>query len=158
MSFFNKLKKEMGGVEIKIEKPSKGKAKKEETKIEAVKEEKEWFSPTEGQLAIDVYQTDGEIFIQSAIAGITPQDLDITIENDTVTIRGVRQKPADDIVSTTPKDYFYQECYWGPFSRQVILPAEVDGGRTEATMKDGILTIKVPKIDREKKRKIAVKE
>jgi len=123
-----------------------------------VKEEKkkEWFEP-EGQLAIDVYQTDDEILIQSAIAGVSPQNLDITIENDMVTIRGVRERPADESI-TIPKDYFYQECYWGPFSRQIILPAEVDGSRAEATMKEGILTVRIPKIQKEKKRKIVVKE
>jgi HSP20 family protein len=168
MGFFEKLKKEIV-VEGEVgELPKKKKTKKNEEKSgpreEVIKEEvpktkkekaKEWFEP-EGQLAIDVYQTDGDIFIQSAIAGVNPQDLDITIENDVVTIKGTREKPVDE--AALPKDYFYQECYWGPFSRQIILPAEVDGSRAEATMKEGILTIKIPKIQKEKKRKIMVKE
>jgi HSP20 family protein len=165
MGFFEKLKK---GVGIEEEKPAKNREKKmQKKKTEQLDEDevsitqkqepkkKEWFE-AEGQLAIDVFQTDGEIFIQSAIAGVNTENLDITIENDVVTIRGNREKPVDE--AATPKDYFYQECYWGPFSRQVILPAEVDGSRVEATMKEGILTIKIPKIEREKKRRITVKE
>ena len=69
-------------------------------------------------------------------------------------IKGAREKPIEE--SST--NYFYQECYWGPFSREIILPCEVDPSRVEATMKEGILTIRIPKIEREKKRKILVKE
>lgn len=108
----------------------------------------------EGQLTIDVYQTDGEIVIQSAIAGIEPEDLDISIENDMVTIRGNREK----VFEKEEKNYFYQECYWGRFSREIILPAETDNSRAKAEMKNGILTIRIPKTEREKKKKIVVRE
>ena len=128
------------------------KKKTEKKKIEAG-EEKKWFE-LEGQLTVDVYQTDKEIIIQSAIAGIEPENLDITIENDLVIIRGNRERKFIE----EKKNYFYQECYWGRFSREIILPAEVDGSRAKATMEKGVLTIRMPKIEREKKRKIAVRE
>lgn len=107
----------------------------------------------DGQLAVDVYQTDTELVIRSAIAGIKTEDLDISIESDSVMIRGVREHPPEK----SEKNYFYQECYWGPFSRQIILPEETDSGRAEASMKEGILTIRIPKIERKEKRKILVK-
>jgi len=127
-------------------------AEKDYTPSPPKKEEKEkWFEP-EGQLAIDVYQTESELVIQSAIAGVEPENLDISLERDVLTVKGTRQKPLEET-----GDYFAQECYWGPFSREVILPVEVDPGRVEATMKEGILTIRIPKILRERKRKIAIK-
>lgn len=114
---------------------------------------KKWFE-SEGELTVDVYQTDTDIVIQSAIAGVKGENLDITIENDLVIIRGTREKN----IEVEEKNYFHQECYWGSFSRKIILPVEVDPSRAQASMKDGILTIKIPKIEREKKRKIMVKE
>jgi len=117
-----------------------------------VKEEGEkWFEP-EGQLAIDIYQTENELVIRSAIAGVKPEFLDISFERDIITIRGKREKPSEE-----KGDYFSQECYWGPFSREIILPVEVDPNLAEATMKEGILTIRLPKIEREKKKKIVVR-
>jgi HSP20 family molecular chaperone IbpA len=107
----------------------------------------------EGQLAVDVYQNEDFLVIQSAIAGVKPESLDIVIEGDMVSIKGLREKPEE----TGERNYFYQECFWGPFSRQIILSVEVDSSRTDAILKDGILTIKVPKIERERKRKITVK-
>ncbi len=109
-----------------------------------------WFEP-EGQLAIDVYQTKDELVVQSAIAGVKPENLDVSIESDILTIRGSREKPFQD-----EENYFTQECYWGPFSREIIVPVEVDPTRIKAAMKEGILTIRIPKIERERKRKIAI--
>ncbi|HUW71960.1 MAG TPA: Hsp20/alpha crystallin family protein [Candidatus Humimicrobiaceae bacterium] len=113
--------------------------------------EEKWLE-AEGELAIDVYQIENEVVIQSAIAGVKPENLDIAIERDILTIRGNREKPFEE-----SGDYFTQECYWGPFSREVVMPVEVDPERVEATMKDGILTIKIPKMLREKLRKIKVR-
>jgi HSP20 family protein len=135
-------------VEIKEEEPSSPPI--EPSPI--IKKENKWFEP-EGQLTVDVYQTNGEIVIQTAIAGVKPEELDISIENDMVTIRGARERAFEK----EEKNYFYQECYWGRFSREIILPAEVDGPRAEATMKEGILTIRIPKIEKEGKKKIMVK-
>jgi len=116
---------------------------------EKEKEKEKWFE-TEGELAIDVYQTENDLVIQSAIAGVKPESLDISIENDVIIIKGNREKPEGGGA------YFTQECYWGPFSRKVILPVEIDPNRIKATMKEGILTIRIPKILRERKRKIIV--
>ncbi|MBT3356142.1 Hsp20/alpha crystallin family protein [bacterium] len=108
---------------------------------------------SEGQLTIDVYQTNDDIVIKSTIAGVKPENLDVNINNDMVTIRGERQQ--DEEISVD--NYYYQECYWGPFSRSVILPVEIISDKAEATMKNGILTLKLPKADTTKTRKIQVR-
>jgi len=133
-------------------KPTRPKKEMPAVKEEIEAKKEKWFEP-EGQLAIDVYQTEEELVIQSAIAGVKPENLDISIEGDQVLIKGSREKPPEE----GERNYFYQECYWGPFSRQIILPEEADPSRAEALMKEGILTIRIPKIERKKKRKIAVK-
>lgn len=109
-------------------------------------------SEVEGQLTVDVYQTPSEIVIKSTIAGVIMNDLDISITNDMVTIRGERKK--DEEVSSG--DYFHQECYWGSFSRSIILPVEVEADRAVAIFKNGILTIRLPKIEKIKARKIKI--
>lgn len=108
---------------------------------------------SEGQLTIDVYQTDDDIVIKSTIAGVKPEDLDVNINNDMVTIRGERKQEEE----ITPENYYYQECYWGPFSRSVILPVEIIADKAEATMKNGILTLRLPKADTTKTRRIQVR-
>lgn len=110
-------------------------------------------SESEGQLTIDVYQTDDDIVIKSTIAGVKPEDLDVNINNDMVTIRGERKQEEE----VDQENYYYQECYWGPFSRSVILPVEIVAEKAEATMKNGILTIRLPKADTTKTRKIQVR-
>ena len=139
---------------IKIEKskdPQLNSIERSKEDKKAIENEKKW-PISEGQLAIDVYQTESDLVIQSAIAGVELEDLDISIEGDLVTIRGKRERPFEK-----DGDYFSQECYWGYFSRQIILPVEVDPNRVDATLKQGILTIRIPKILREKKRKIVIK-
>lgn len=108
---------------------------------------------SEGQLTIDVYQTADDIVIKSTIAGVKPENLDVNINNDMVTIRGERQQEEEVSVD----NYYYQECYWGPFSRSVILPVEIISDKAEATMKNGILTLRLPKADTTKTRKIQVR-
>ena len=107
---------------------------------------------SEGQLVLDVYQTEREIVIKSTLAGVTPEDLDIMITNDMLTIKGLREK--DEEVKAS--DYYYQECYWGPFSRSVILPTEVESDQIKAGLKNGILTIRLPKSEKIKTKKISV--
>lgn len=107
----------------------------------------------EGQLTVDIWQTPDEIVIQSTIAGVKPEDLDITITNEMVTIRGRREREENVVES----DYFYQECYWGAFARSIILPQEIDADSATAVLKNGVLTIKLPKLQREKTKKIKVK-
>ncbi len=117
------------------------------------KKEEEWMNDYEGALNIDMYQTKDNVIIKSTIAGVRPEDIDITVANDMVTIKGSRQK--EEIVSQ--EDYFYQECYWGSFSRSVIVPVDIDSEHIEADLKDGILTIVVPKAAKAKTKKVKVK-
>ena len=114
-------------------------------------EEDEDLFEAEGQLAVDIYQTEKDLIIQSAVAGVNSKGIDIALEKDVLTIKGCRRKPESE-----KGDYFSQECFWGPFSREIILPAEVDPDKVLAKMQDGILTIKIPKLLREKRRKIMV--
>ena len=107
----------------------------------------------DGQLTVDVYQNSDEIIVQSTVAGVAPDDLDINITSESVTIRGKREKEE----KIEEKDYFYQECFWGSFSRSIILPQEIDPDRSTAVIKNGILTIRMPKIQRQKAKKIKVK-
>lgn len=107
----------------------------------------------EGQLTIDVYQTEGEIVIKSTIAGVKPEDLDVAINNDMVTIRGERKN--EEMVGS--ENYYYQECYWGSFSRSVVLPVDIIAEKAEASLKNGILTIRLPKADINKVKKIQVR-
>jgi len=173
MSFFNKLRGDMGLEEEKKEKEApkeKAKANKK-AKVEVAKnpepkaEPKKEFKPLkleqddssskeEGQLAIDVYETENEIVVQSTIGGIKAEDLDISIEDDMVTIRGSRENK----IEKEGKKYFYQECYWGSFMRKLILPEEVDASKSKAVIKEGILTLSMPKIHRKTKKKIAVEQ
>lgn len=107
----------------------------------------------EGQLTVDVFQDDENIIIQSTIAGVSPDDLDVSITNDMVTVRGERRQH----FSVDPEDYFYQECYWGTFSRSIILPVEIDADRAEAKIKNGVLTIRIPKANTAVTRKLKVR-
>jgi len=107
----------------------------------------------DGQLAIDVYQTPTDIIVQSPIAGVAPEDIDIAITTESVTVKGKRERERN----VRDEDYIYQECYWGRFSRSVSLPHEVDADKAEASIKNGILTIVVPKLNRSKAKKLKVK-
>lgn len=109
--------------------------------------EDEWLEEEfEGQLSVDVYQTNDEIVIKSTIAGVKPEDLDVTINNDMVTIKGKRE----DSQEVKEDNYFYQECYWGGFSRSIILPVEVKADQAKAQLKNGVLTIRLPKAKKSK--------
>ncbi len=110
-------------------------------------------SGAEGQLTIDVYQTENDIVIKSTIAGVKPEDLDVSINNDMVTVKGERKN--EEIVENG--NYYYQECYWGGFSRSVLLPVDVIPEKADASLKNGILTIRLPKADTTKTKKIQVR-
>lgn len=107
----------------------------------------------EGRLTVDVYQTPSDIVVESAIAGVNPQDIDINATTDSVTIRGARhhEKTLQD------EDYLYQECYWGRFARSILLPQEVDPDAAEVMFKSGILTIRLPKVNKKKSKKLKVR-
>lgn len=136
-----------------VEEGTETKEIKVQEKEKKVKKEEEWLPEQEGQLTVDVYQTEQDIVIKSTIAGVDPQALDIAITNDMVTIKGVREKDEE----VTEEDYYYQECYWGPFSRSIILPLDVDADKTNAMIKNGILTIRLPKVEKSKTKKIRVR-
>ncbi len=111
------------------------------------------FEESEGQLAIDVYQTPTSIVVESAIAGVEADELDIEISPESVTIKGTREKNE----KIKKDDYLYQECYWGKFARTVILPQEVDSDKANASIKNGILKVILPKLNKSKTKKIKVK-
>ena len=108
----------------------------------------------EGQLTIDVYQSGDFVGVKSIIGGARSDDLDISITSDMVTIKGARKNP-DEVKA---EDYYYQECFWGNFSRSVILPCDIKTDKVRATMKNGILTIKLPKIEKNSSMRIKVEE
>jgi len=107
----------------------------------------------EGQLTIDVWQTPEEIMVQAIVGGVRLDDLDVEVTHDMVTLRGKRERQKE----ISGNDYFYQELYWGAFSRSILLPQEVDSDEAEATMKNGLLTIKLPKLDKARISKLKVK-
>lgn len=134
----------------------------EEEEIELSKDESEeekegenWAADQaeEGQLSVDVYQTDDSIVVKSTIAGVKPEDIDISINNDMITIRGERY--LDEQVSEDA--FFYQECYWGGFSRSIILPMEVKSDEADASLKNGVLTVILPKAKKSKSVSVKVK-
>jgi len=119
-------------------------------------ETNEWIDDDyeEGQLSIDIYQTPKNIVVKSTIAGVKPEDIDISINNDMLTIRGKREDK-DEIEED---NYLYRECYWGSFSRSVILPVEVKADQIEAVLENGVLSIILPKAKILKQVSVKVKE
>jgi len=123
---------------------------------EVEEDDNEWTDDEfeEGQLSIDVYQTPDSIVVKSTIAGVKPDDIDISINNDMLTIRGKREH----ITSIKENDYLFRECYWGSFSRSVILPVEIEADKIDAELEIGVLTITLPKAKSSKQINIKVKE
>ncbi|PIQ68804.1 MAG: hypothetical protein COV91_02185 [Candidatus Taylorbacteria bacterium CG11_big_fil_rev_8_21_14_0_20_46_11] len=109
--------------------------------------------PEEGELTVDVYQTSDDILIKTIVAGVRPDDLDISITRDMVTIRGSRQESQE----VNEGDYFHKELYWGAFSRTVLLPQEIDVDGAEASEKHGLLTLRLPKLDKSRQTKLKVR-
>ena len=116
------------------------------TPIPAVEEE-------EGQLTVDVYQTPDAIIIEAMVAGVNPDDIDVSITREMVTIRGHRK----DSRTTAGDDFFYRELYWGAFSRTIVLPQEIEPEESGAEESHGLLRITLPKINKEKIAKLRVK-
>lgn len=115
--------------------------------------ESEESSEEEGELSVDVYQTQSEIIIEAMVAGVKPEDLHLSITRDMITIKGRR----DANTQIPPDDYFYKELYWGPFSRSILLPHEIEIEEAEAVEKHGLLIVRMPKIDKARQSKIKVK-
>ncbi len=118
----------------------------EEEEEEAVVEvashsENESTGEDEGELTVDIYDRGDAIVIHSTVAGVKPEDIDVAITSDTVTVRGKRRCPE----KVPEHDYYYKELFWGQFSRSVLLPEEIEEDMAEAVLKHGMLTIKLPK-------------
>lgn len=145
-------------VDLELEKDSGD--KEEDVEIKKIDEEKEdladnveIFEGPEGQLTIDVYQTPVSIIVESAVAGVEPESIDIEITPDSVAIKGKRVKKE----RVDEKDYLYSECFWGRFSRSIILPQEIDAEKAHASLKNGILKVVLPKVNRQKAKKLKVR-
>ena len=107
----------------------------------------------EGELAIAMHQTPSDIILKTIVAGVRPEDIDISIARDMVTIKGKREESHD----VMGEDYFHRELYWGAFSRTVILPTEIDVDEAEALNKNGMLVIRLPKLDKNRQTKLKIK-
>jgi HSP20 family protein len=107
----------------------------------------------EGELPVDMYQTNDAIIIKALVAGVSPTDLDIAITRDMVTIRGVREEYQE----TNDENYFHRELFWGSFSRTLLLPEEVVIDEAEAQEKHGLLEIRLPKLDKHRSTQLKVR-
>lgn len=107
----------------------------------------------EAQLTVDVYQTPSEICIKTMVAGVKPDDLDVSITRDSVTIRGKRSE--DRTLSSD--EYLHRELFWGSFVRTITLPEEIDVDGAEAIEKYGMLVLHLPKLDKNRQTKLRVK-
>ena len=112
----------------------------------------EWSSPVgEGQLSVDVFRDKEDLVVQSTVAGVKPEDIDISIHGDLLTIRGKRAQSSE----VREDHWFYRECFWGSFSRSIVLPYEVAADSAESTLKNGVLEVRIP--IREHGKKVDVK-
>ena len=118
-----------------------------------ISNENDWMQDYEGQLAIDAYQTDDSVIVKAPIAGVRPEDLEISITDEAVNIKGQRKEELE----IRRDNYLCQECYWGSFSRNYSLPIAVDSEKAKAGLKNGILTIVIPKLEKSKRKVIKVK-
>lgn len=139
--------------EVGLAKAGGNAVQKPHAEIKVAPKKMTYENEQEGQLTLDVYQTPSEIVVESAIAGVKPEDIDINVTNDSISIKGERRRENE----IKEDDYFYQECYWGRFSRSVILPQEIDPENATVSFKGGILTVRLPKLNRKKSKKLKVK-
>ena len=110
-------------------------------------------SSDDGQLSLDVYQTQENIVILAPIAGVTLNDMTVSVNDDVLTIKGKRNLEID----ISEEDYFTQECFWGDFSRSIVLPASVNTSKIAAYFKEGVLRIEIPKIEKIQSKIIRIK-
>ena len=104
-----------------------------------------------GQLAVDVYETKERLVVKARTAGVNKNDLDVSISDNTLSIRGTLSANEEDV-----ENYFVQECYWGEFSRSIVLPVPVKEEEIEAVLKDGVLTISFTKVKQDTVKKIQI--
>lgn len=107
----------------------------------------------EGELTVDIFDKGDSIVIQSTVAGVSPEDLDVSITNDSVTIHGSRERKEE----VEEKNFYYKELFWGSFARSIVLPEEIEEDAAEATLKHGLLTIRLPKRRKGVTQKVKVK-
>lgn len=112
----------------------------------------EWTPDEVPQLTVDVYKQDDTIFVVSTVAGVNPQDLDISVENQTLSIKGMRRKPYD----TPTESVLLEECFWGEFYRELTINESLDVDNIKASLKQGVLNIAIPIIVTKSQRKIEV--
>jgi HSP20 family protein len=105
----------------------------------------------QGQLAVDVYETREKLVVKGRVAGVNRSELDVSISDNTLSIRGTLAANEDDV-----ENYFVQECYWGEFSRSIVLPVPVKEEEIEAVLKDGVLTISFNKVKQDTVKKIQI--
>lgn len=110
----------------------------------------------EGQLSVDVYQTDTELILVAPVAGTAPDQISISITDDVITIKGRREIPLKETL--TKENEYLQECFWGNFSRSIVLPAAVNTSQVDARFKHNVLTIRIPKTERVRTRIIRIQE
>jgi HSP20 family protein len=157
-SFFERL---TGAVNAEYDNDDDYVEEKEENEVAAIttdEEEKnitDWTEDEngEGQLAVDVYQTDDDIIVKAMIAGVRPEDVDVSITRDMVTIKGKREEARH----ISEENFFQKELYWGAFSRTVLLPQEIDVDGAEAAERHGLLIIRLPKVDKGRQTKLKVR-
>lgn len=116
--------------------------------------EDEWDAeePVPGQLAVDVYETKNKLFVRARTAGVNKNDLDVSISDNTLSIKGTMSAGVEEDVD----NYHLQECYWGEFSRSLVLPVPVKEEEIEAVLKDGVLTISFAKVKQDTVKKIQI--
>ncbi|HBB38069.1 MAG: heat-shock protein Hsp20 [Candidatus Magasanikbacteria bacterium GW2011_GWD2_43_18] len=101
-----------------------------------------WTSGSEGRLAIDVYDTEHHIVVLAPMAGVDPSGVEVHIHEDMLSIRGIRKTPS---LTEDVQGQYHAECYWGPFSRSIVLPVDVSSAGAIAEYTHGLLTIHIPK-------------
>lgn len=145
-SFFKKFRK--------IVVPTDEEFDNDESIIEE-EENNKWLSESnnDGELTVDVFETPNSIIIKTIVAGVKKEDMEINLSRDMITIKGKREVEED----IEDENYFHRELFWGSFSRTVLLPQEIDIERAEATENQGLLTIKLPKIDKGRQARLKVK-
>lgn len=125
-----------------------------EEKIEVNNNLKWPATEEEGELAVDLYETPTELVLEAVIGGVKINDLDISITNDMIIIKGKRTKEDDEEIEKV----YYNECFWGPFSRALILPKEINADKVKATLKNGLLIVRLPKLEKTKEKIIKISE
>lgn len=107
----------------------------------------------DGELPIDMYQTRDTVVIRALVAGVSPEDLNISITRDMVTLKGLRE----EVQEAPDEDYYHRELFWGSFSRSIVLPEEIVIDEAEAREKHGLLEIILPKLDKGRSARLTVK-